>query len=835
MFKKKNKNQETNGDIPAYETTKRAKIAKVLKIVIPIVLLAVLIFIVLNVAFSDGHNIVFKTEGIESTRQLSAPDKSKGINGQILSDQGMTLVAENDSLKLSFSNKDNLFLVEDKMTGEVFRSYPEPIYETNLEEGKTSDIAAYNLSTETGQFITSPVFVGYTKSGMDGGFVLGVNQMPHVKTVYYIENGISLRYEMKELELEFTVEITIEGNELVYRVPVNGIIERDLLEGEEPDRRPLLTSLSILPYLGAHRHNQEGYFVVPDGTGAITYFDVARITNYNEYSKHVYGADYTFDTADTPSYNDQLVSIGAYGIIENISKDGAQNINAAANSMLTSFIVDGDADADLKISNPGIRSLPFYAIYFQYNYRNFYKLQISNSGTQYDMVVKDMQIGDVEQHIRFNASKDEEYSYVDVASVVRDNLISQWKTRYGVDVQMGSADMNAPTMNIKFFMGAMNVSGGVLNQVKVMTDYEDVQNIYNELSGLGASDLRLSLLGWQKNGYYWNATSKLKPDSAYGSTGDFEDLQKWAKDNGIILSLDNNLLILYGSPTRGATLRNSVVKSANTFYQNYWLRSTSGVYYSGGSLYYILSPEYFDKEILDDVIERLKDYGVSNVDLQQLGNMLYSDYNEENPLHRVQTINRYVRWLQEYGKAFDTVSVYNGNAYAIPYVDTVIDMPIGTSSQIVLDEQVPFTQIVYHGLVDYYSLPVNNQPDEAFYTLKSIEYGSLMSYEITQEQTSALIYTYYDSLYRSQYGNLKNEIVERYKAVSEAVKPYLNQEITDHYRLDDKYDVFCTEYSDGTKVYVCYESGNISVTDETNGRTLSFDGSGYQILKKGGE
>ena len=90
---------------------------------------------------------------------------------------------------------------------------------------------------------------------------------------------------MKDLELEFSVEITIEDNELVYRIPVNGIIEREGLAGEEQDRRPLLVSLSVLPYMGAHRSGQEGYFVTPDGVGALTKFDSARITNYNEYSK----------------------------------------------------------------------------------------------------------------------------------------------------------------------------------------------------------------------------------------------------------------------------------------------------------------------------------------------------------------------------------------------------------------------------------------------------------------------------------------------------------------------------------------------------------------------
>ena len=119
---------------------------------------------------------------------------------------------------------------------------------------------------------------------------------------------------------------------------------------------------------------------------------------------------------------------------------------------------------------------------------------------------------------------------------------------------------DSPILNLKMFMGAKNVFGGVLNQVKVMTDFDGVQNIYNELSESGASDLRLSLLGWQKGGYYWNVTSKLKPDSSFGGASGLEDLNKWAKDKDITLVLDNNLLIIYGSPSTGATFRKSVVK-----------------------------------------------------------------------------------------------------------------------------------------------------------------------------------------------------------------------------------------------------------------------------------
>ena len=260
MFKKKNVEEKQNND-PLYLVARREKRIKIIKACVALVMVFVLVFIIAAVATGDGHQVNFDKEGVEGVREVAATDTSKGINGIMLSDQAMTVVADNGKLKLSFSNHDNLFILEDLATGEIFRSYPEPIHETTLEEGEVSDLVAYDPKSETGQFITSPVFVGYTKSGMDGGFTLGINQMPHVKTVYYIENGVRLRYEMKELELEFSVEITIEDNELVYRIPVKGIIEREGLKNEQQDRRPLLVSLSVLPYMGAHRSGQEGYFV----------------------------------------------------------------------------------------------------------------------------------------------------------------------------------------------------------------------------------------------------------------------------------------------------------------------------------------------------------------------------------------------------------------------------------------------------------------------------------------------------------------------------------------------------------------------------------------------
>ncbi len=782
---------------------------KLVKVGVSLLLVVVLLVVALSVAFGNPDDLNFSDDRVVSSDPQKV-DTSKGIKGSLLSDTGMTVFADNGKLRLEYSPKDDLFLIVDLSTGRVFRSYPEPIYEgMTSEKGDeiVSDLDLYDTSKDTGMVITSPVFIGYTKSGMDGGFIKGINQMKDVtKSVYFIKDGVQLVYEVGELALRFTVEITLDGNCLNYKIPKNGIVERETEAWEEDDRRPLLTSLAVLPYLGARRNGDTGYYVSPDGSGALTYFDVARVNNYNEYSKRVYGVDPTFDRSSAPDFAGENLSVGAYGMVD-------------AEYMVTSFIDQGEVGANLKIGNPGVRNLPFYSIYYQYNYRYFYKLQISKSGSNYDMVVADMQIGDVEQSLYFDANpefdaaetkKETAFTYVDVATKTRTLLLDKWSATWDIDKK--TLEKAASVMDIRFMMGAETVSGGVLDELKVMTTFEDVRDIYEDLEKAGLKDLALTLRGWTSGGYYWNTTTKNKVESDFGGKDGLKKLNKWAKENGIQLSLDNNLLTIYGSPNgwSGATLRNSVVKLPNSFYLNYESVSISGRYNNAG---YWMSPKYFNDNLLKGSISRLESYKTQGVTLHQLGDMLYTDYNEENAMLRIQTANKYVEWLKQYKAAFNQVSVYYGYDYAVAVADSVMDMPMDRSSHIVLDQSVPFMQIVYHGLVNYYTAPINNQDSAQYALLKAVEYGANLSFEVTKAETNELQYTNYLELFKAQYSLLKDEICEAYRMAEDAIKPFACENIMDHEQVDTYKEVFCTTYSGGARVYVNYTDAAYTLAD----------------------
>ncbi len=792
---------ETAGDQAPKKVPKR-----LIKTVVILLAIVLVVFLILKVGFSNDKGVIFSNSGLTMTD----PQASLGT---VDNSSGRREFANNGTLKLDYSPVDDLFVITDLRTGQSFRSWPEPLegeYRLEFQEENWEEVHFITGNSDNDKLqdriLTSPVMVGYTKSGQDGRLVMGINQMKHEKTVNQIENGVQLYYYIPELELGFYVELTLSDNGLVAKIPRNGIQEKSLSgDDDNVDRIPRLASLTVLQYLGCARQDDKGYFVVPDGSGALTHFDQAHIATTSEYLKKVYGVDITFDSSMTPDYSSLAVSMPVYGIIRE-------------QSMISSFVLAGEANAAIKMGAPGVRNVPFYSLGFQFYYRQYFYSQLSKSSEPYQRLEAAISVGDVSQVFYFDThaedSEEDPFDYVDLATLTREYLLQKW----GNEKKLAE---HVESMYLKIFMGTENTFGSFFSSVKTMTTFEQVREIYEDLEAQGVTNLHLSLLGWQKMGYYGNITKKFNPDGSFGGKSGMKDLLSWAEEKGLTLSLDNNLLLLYSAPRTGISLRDAVVKEPGTEYLNFQISNSVGMY-RRGTEFYVMSPLYYNTKVLKEEIEKLQSYGVKNVDLQSVGDFLFTDYNKQNALLRSQTKDLYEEWLKAYQEAFDLVSIYYGNDYAVAGADLILDIPTTSSGHIFLDETVPFLQIVYHGMVDYYAGAVNRASNEKEAFLRTIEYGAFFTYEITYENTSELKYTYYADLFRSQYSNLKDEIVEAYRVAEELLQDVRSANITGHYRLDASKEVYCTEYSDGTKVYVNYEESPYTVNDGVTVEALDY-------------
>ena len=827
---------------------RKKKRNKIITISVCTVIALVFIFIIYKVVFGGNVGYIKFSDDYINENEMMA------VGEAISSDSGMTLIAEaknamGGTTQLKFSPKDSLvILTVSNASGKTvdLRSWPAPSADEVDPASVGQEYETYNSNHN---IISSLVRIGYTASNLDGGKEFGINQIFAEKaaakraTVEYnkISNGFRAHYTIpisvtkldsnaEEYSLSYTFEFVVEiylnedGN-LTVNVPKKGVVEAQIEEeyDDEADEMPRVASIEVMPYFGAAKQGDEGYFVTPDGSGSLTYFDVARISTSDEYQKRIYGYDDTFDVFNYPNQNNETISMPVFGVIKN-------------DVMITCFATESEANASIVMGQPGVRSLNLYYINYKFKWREFYESKISKSGQAYTFLEVPSGIGDFTQVYDVRISDDEDYSYVDMAALTQEFLLNKWNAdaeslEYLANAEINSLENkeeNPDIMNVKIFFADVNkASVHLFTQLKVMTTFEQAKDIIADCIADNAR-IRFSLLGWQNDGYYGNCTRKYNIESALGGASGLKELNEYGTENGTDISADVNLLIAYSKP-KNTNLRVSVVKDAGTNYLNYKLVNNAGVFTKSTTTYYI-SPTYYQSKLLNKDIKKLGNLGFKNVDLEQLGNLVYTDYNKEHPLLRQQAIEYYRDWIVEYKKAFNTVSVYYGYEYAASVADSILDIPMTASMLFIEDESVPFIQLVYHGIIDYYSSPVNRTSNTVESLLKSVEYGAFPSFEVTEETTETLRYTTYNALFKAQYSALSADIKDAYVLSLNAIAPVANAKMTSHSCVDGARsgNVYCTVYDNGYSIYVNYGSEDYNangVTVPATGVTVVSGGS----------
>ena len=189
---------------------------------------------------------------------------------------------------------------------------------------------------------------------------------------------------------------------------------------------------------------------------------------------------------------------------------------------------------------------------------------------------------------------------------------------------------------------------------------------------------------------------------------------------------------------------------------------------------------------------------------------MHSDKRRTNVIDReaaLDVVNGRLNLLAETDKK---VMMNSANDYAFAYADDIINVPLSDNDYYIVDEVVPFYQMLIHGYIDYSGSVINlsDTYDKADIILSLVENGASPHFIFSWESSSDMKNTGLNRFYATTYENWKEDAISIYSEVNEALKYVNGAAMVNHQVLDN--GVRAVSYDNGVTVYV--NTGNTDLT-----------------------
>lgn len=678
------------------------------------------------------------------------------------------LVAENDRLELHYDTVESQIILKDKLTQEEWRSTPDDIAQDKRATGvnkinRQSDLIVQYHNTS---YVTDQVN-SYTGAIKKGDF-----------TWELIENGVAIRYYFPKQGFVIPVQYVLEEDCLAASIISEGI-EEEVWEDPDtdPEKKQSVMNVALLPFMGAAGSDDEGYLIIPDGSGALIHFNNGR-TGAAIYQQDVYGRDdaLTIRKAATTTYD---VNMPLFGIVRN-------------GRALMAVVENGDYQAQLNAMVNG--QLTGYSnAYFAVQYIHMEANTIMpGSEHSTDVMLPTNTFRDMGNFtVRYYPLAAENATYADVAAAYRAQLGLKESI---ADAATQQLEMVASIPSIDTFLGVPYES------VRVLTSYEQAAQTLRDFAAEGLNDLTLRYTGWSKQSVRGKMVTGLDLDNRLGGKKAFDGLRQAVKETGAEMVLAVDLIDIYEDGNGYWSLFaatdsvNSTAKQVPEFLQS------TGYQDPEGKPWYLLSPDKVP-EAARKLAENLSGQ-VDGVSLSMLGNTVYSSFGKTG-ISRTSAGMYWQQALETLSGKIQTLSAKTASAYAFPYIEQVDATPCASSRFEVTDMEIPFYQMVTHGAMVLYTEPANEDGNVRKALLRAIEYGMYPSWRVIAGDTALLSGTDYASWHAASLGAWREEI-KNTAAWMAPLGVYAGMQMTGHEQVTATLSV--TTYANGDMVLVNYGS-----------------------------
>ncbi|MGD9909590.1 MAG: DUF5696 domain-containing protein, partial [Candidatus Izemoplasmatales bacterium] len=535
---------------------------------------------------------------------------------------------------------------------------------------------------------------------------------------------------------------------------------------------------------------EDGYAVLPDGSGMIVDFD-SNPASKGVFDLALYGDDLGYMNP-TISWRVQSVNtisrltLPIYGVIHD-----------AGNTGFVAIAEEGATYAVLNYSSATIVN-SYHRLFFSYRYRDSYKQSQSRVNEDQYRTTFQPEINQIDVTQRYIFLSGSDASYVGVAKTYRDYLVNR------DELTTSKVQTYSQTPMKIDFIGTEITTGIMFDTIVGITTYSEMKSTIEALKHDGYDALITALKTYNKSDFGYG----INLDSSMGTKKDFIAYLDYLNENDISFSYYLDYVRSYDT----YSTKHAQTLAKNDIYQ---------LEYSAMNIFHYVNDTQYYLSYAQDDLSLLQKYGITNVSLAGLDRAVYTSYDGgvRSAVENVNQINDMLAYYQANGI---NTSIYLPDSFTYKYLSEYDNAPLSSSEYTVQSAAIPLVELVLSGYVDFYSDYLNFISDEGFSLLRLVEFGVYPSYVFTGGSTYDLKDTNSSNIYISEYSVLKERISIYYDFIQEGLDATMGQEMINHQYID--YGVVLVTYSGGTQIILNY---NQTAYDYLG---MSVPAVGYEVI-----
>jgi len=664
-----------------------------------------------------------------------------------------------DEEEQAFMKRQYLLYEADKLT---VADNPDALYEKYPNLKNTPIYIAGNISSKVTKRKLTAVFdkIGYTAEDYDNDN----------KLTGFGASSVTFTYRI-------CIDLELSGNDLVVNIPRDDIV----FYTDHP-----LLRISLMKFLSSA--TSDASVLIPSGSGAIAEFKAGG--NQVSYSGKIYGEDLTVNQKTLPYVMDADSSLSFPIFALRQGKD-----------TITALIESGAATASINYNTT------------QGGMNCYYDFTVLQSDKAYidekNNVIQcgnDILSEDISVRYRFSDCNKKDKNEAVFSAISRDYR-EYLKEKGTLTTQKKVSDNPKLLLDL---LGSINIKKDMLglfpvNTGLVMTDAEMADGMVDWFYKKFESDISVKLSGWNKGGLYRQAAGKISFSGDLGGKKGYENLYESLNKKGINLYTSaEHITFLEPSLFDGYSNKNTAmfVDGSSAVLGIY--SAVEGGNFSEGSIN-IISPAKYTAIAEDYIKDDIKTLSVGN-----LANSLNTDYGSPY-FDRTRTQAQVIKTLDIYKKNSVSLTAEDANAYALPYLESIENIPVNSGNNSIFKQSFPLKQIVLHGNIDYTTEADFSVTETKETVLNAIRFGSGLKATLSYQNSNYSFPSYYSYFYSTDYMNNRDKIAEYHTLINEALQGLGKVEIESY---QSEGEISKTVYADGTVIYV--NSGDKAVTFDTH-------------------